>query len=132
MPTLTKKELRKMDRIILLAKTPPEDRSEVAAKFDHAIELEELKTLTPTQSDIERIREELFRADVAYKLAGLDRTGNVAERYLRGGLVSQYNSMKIGRAIATTARPSDERCLETWRLEIDGRKQYLKSRYGLE
>lgn len=57
-------------RATLLANTPPDARSEVAARYDHEIEARELDSdREPTTEELEAVRMQWWRTKVARELA---------------------------------------------------------------
>ena len=119
-------------RVLLLAATPPAERSEVAARHDHAIEARELdKPAEPSADNLSRLKMELWRASVAVELAESGRYRDCAMRYLGGHLISPGMAREIGEAEARTPMPSDAEVLTEWHAGRKLRREYIRQRYGV-
>lgn len=119
-------------RALLLAATPPQQRSEVAARYDHAIEATELETAhAPTQEELDRFGVQLWRAAVSVTLAESSSWRGIVERYMEGLRVSEGMGRDIISAEASTPYPTAQEIREAWDRSRALRREYLSQRYGI-
>lgn len=119
-------------RAILLAATPPEQRSEVAARYDRAIEAAALDTpQEPTADEIYRIRNEIISHRVAVALddRGVYRDGGA--RFLADRIGSEGFEREVSRARAEITEPTEAECVAVWHEDRQLRRRYLRQRYGV-
>lgn len=119
-------------RALLLAATPPALRSEIAARYDHKIEADELDTpREPTPQEIEQYRIELWRAGVAVALAENTVYRDSVARYMGGQRTSPGMDHEIAQAEASVEMPNDTECRAAWQRGRELRREYIRSRYGV-
>ena len=120
-------------RATLLAATPAGERSEAAARYDHALEAAELdnKTTQPNADELTRIGMKLWRFNVAVKLSDDSGYRGIVMRYMGGHLVSAGMARAIGQAEAATPFPSDAEILAAWHEGRRLRREYIRQRYGV-
>ena len=119
-------------RAILLAATPPGERSEIAARYDHSIEAAELDTdRQPTAAELEQERMSLWRSTVAVELAEHGGYRDIAMRYMGGHRTSAGMDRAIGEAEASTPFPPDAEVLAAWLEGRRSRRVYIRQRYGV-
>ncbi|MDE2098351.1 MAG: hypothetical protein KGL39_13945 [Patescibacteria group bacterium] len=119
-------------RAILLASTPPESRSETAARYDHGIEAQELDTpREPTQQELDYYRIELYRASVAVALAENTVYRDSVMRYLGGYRTSLGMDREIAQAETSVEMPNESECRSAWQRGREMRRIYIRQRYGV-
>ena len=119
-------------RALLLANTPPSERSETAACYDHRREAEELdQRNTPTQDELESLKISLWRAAVAITLADSAQYRDIVTRYMGGHRVSAGMARSITQAESVTPFPSTIDVLTAWTDSRRFRREYLGQRYGV-
>ena len=119
-------------RAILLAATPPSQRSEVAAKYDHAIEERELDANSePKTEELEYLQLQLWRGSVAIHLAENAGYRDVVSRYLGGHRTSPGMDRAVCEAEAATPMPNADEVRAAWQQDRTTRRNYLRLRYGV-
>lgn len=119
-------------RALLLAATPADKRSVVAARYDHKPEAAELgHPREPTSEELDRFRIELYRAGVAVELAEQSVYRDGVFRYLGGHRTSPGLDREIARAEASVEMPADAECRSAWQRSRELRRIYLNQRYGI-
>ena len=119
-------------RAILLAATPAGERSEVAARYDHAIEAAELdRAHEPGAEELEWQRMSLWRSAVAVELAERGGYRDIVMRYMSGHMVSVGMARAIAQAETATPFPPDAEVLAAWQQGRRLRRIYIHQRYGV-
>lgn len=119
-------------RAILLANTPPGERSAAAARYDHFLEANELESQQePQLNEIENLRIELWRTSVAVCLAESARYRDIVSRYLGGHRLSAEMQRAIIDAEAATPMPDNAEVITTWHEGRRMRREYIRQRYGI-
>ena len=119
-------------RAILLAHTPVAERSEAAARYDHADEAAELDTpREPTETELSEFRVSLWRANVACQLAERAVYRDGVMRYLGGHRVSAGLALEITQTESATAMPTDTEVRAAWQQGSIDRRTYIYQRYGV-
>ena len=119
-------------RALLLANTPPASRSEVAARYDHEREARELDSdREPTTEELEAVRMQWWRAEVASTLAEQGGYRDIASRYLSGALTSAGMERRIVEAELSTPMPTDAEIRREWHTLRAWRREYIRCRYGV-
>jgi len=118
-------------RALLLAATPPDQRSEVAARYDHQSEAAELDTpREPTTAELDQFRIDLWRANVAVALVETTVYRDIVSRYMAGQRTSAGMDREIAQAEAGTEMPGDAECRAEWQRSRKWRRDYIRARYG--
>ena len=119
-------------RAMLLANTPPAERSEVAAKYDHREEILDLESeREPTPDELSALQISLWRAQVAVALATRGGYRDIVPRYMGGLRVSAGMARTIEQTEAETPMPDDADVRAAWSEGRRDRRQYIRSRYGI-
>ena len=119
-------------RAALLANTPPSERSEVAARYDHREEIVDLQSgREPTADELSALQMSLWRATVAVALAERGGYRDIVPRYMGGLRVSAGMARTIEQVEAETPTPDDADVRAAWSEGRRDRRQYLRSRYGI-
>src|SRR3990167_2450146 len=117
-------------RALLLSATPAVERSEVAARYDHAIEAANLDSKhEPTADEIEGLCIQLWRASVAVCLAETAGYRDIVSRYMGGHRVSAGMERAITDAEAATPMPDNAEVISAWRDRRRWRREYIRQRY---
>ncbi len=122
-------EIQKQQRDDLLAATPADQRSEVAARFDHQIEADWLATAEPT--DEER-HEAMINLNSEATCEFVENCGYRSDQVyarLHGGMLPAHLLEQLTR-VQTQPHPEDAIVAEVHKLRAR-QLSYLRARYGV-